>query len=66
MEEYERAKAKGADGLSLYGRTMESEAFAETFAKVTHPDYNYDAEPPGPVKDMADAVLDILDPGMKP
>ena len=66
MEEYEQAKAKGADGLSLYGRTMRSEAFAETFAKVTHPDYDYDAEPPGPVKDMADAVLDILDPEMKP
>ena len=58
----EDMKAYNNPGSSRYARTNWREAFAETFAKVTHPSYDWDSTPSGPVKDMDDAVLDLLDP----
>lgn len=46
-------------GISVYARTNGNEAFAETFAAVTHPDFNIANVPPAG-RPLVDAMLKIL------
>jgi hypothetical protein len=50
----------GPGGLSKYGRANSMEGFAETFALVTHPDFDRSTIPDGPLADMVDSMLELI------
>ncbi len=53
--------AAGPGGLSKYARANSMEGFAETFALVTHPDFDRSTIPDGsPLADMVDAMIDLI------
>jgi len=48
-----------AGGISVYARTNYKEAFAETFALVSHPDFDYNAVP-AEARPLVDTMLRII------